>query len=152
MGKENRAMRKKMIFLVLFLGCFLFGACGEKSETEIAGFQKLNLQEIKRAKVSQYTVPNHTDTVEMSREDIKKVVDILKNAQVSEIGSEEHTAVAGGTPVFEIEQKDGKKETFFGFQEWIGYEGKSYKVGSEVCRKLDEISYGLLPESDVFYD
>lgn len=138
---------KKIICLCI---CFLLSGCGENKELGNVEFQNFKSQEIQRAEVSLYTVPNHTDTVELSREDIEKIVAILANAEIYETGGEEWTEVAGGVPVFEFVFENGEKKEFFCFQEWIAYGGKSYKVGEEVCKQLDEISYGLLPENDMY--
>ncbi len=141
----------KITLLFLFVFCCLFlNGCGENDMPEDVEFQKFELQQIERAEVSLYTAPNRTDTAELSREDIEKIVNVLGKAEIHEIDGEDRTAISGGVPIFEFNFENGDKKRFFVFKKWLAYEKKSYRVGSEVCRQLDEISYGLLPE-DVGY-
>lgn len=152
MKVKKKFLNKKEIMIVLLLvfGCSFLGGCGGNDMREDADFQYFKSQEIKHAEVSLYTVPNRTDTAELSREDIKKIVNVLEKAEIQEIDDEDQTSISGGTPIFEFEFENGERKRFFVYHEWLGYEKKSYRVGVEVCRQLDEISYGLLPE-DVGY-
>lgn len=148
--KRKKLLKGKKVITFMLMVSFCFFLSGCEGNNELVGFQNFRSQEIQRAEVSLYTVPNHTDTVELSRTDIEKIVTILENAEICETGGEELTEVAGGTPILEFVFENGEKKEFFCFQEWIAYEGKSYKVGEEVCKQLDEISYGLLPENNMY--
>lgn len=149
--KKKFLKGKKIISFLLFVFCcFFLSGCGGNDVIGDIGFQNFELQDIQRAEVSLYTEPNHTDTAELSRQDIEKIVNALGKAEIHEIDGEDRTAISGGVPIFEFNFENGDKKRFFVFKEWLAYEKKSYRVGSEVCRQLDEISYGLLPE-DVGY-